>query len=226
MESMIEETNQNVLVDYSKILYKDLISKREIYDIPVEFYSVSYKYFSGESVVFRFSPIKAALIDTTRKDYSYVVDRFVSENITTYLSSQEQTDLSVVYRKTRNDFQNNPVVQQLNAALKENIHVHEHEVTMGLKEEDVDAWKTQMSMVVEGIPFENMGFGSQNAIKMELALKNSSEQVNMVLLEEPENNLSYTNMTKLINHVKSTIGKQIFISTHSSFVANKLDFIY
>lgn len=45
----------------------------------------------------------------------------------------------------------------------------------------------------------------------------------MILMEEPENCLSHTNMAKLVHRVSSTEGKQIFISTHSSFIANKLN---
>jgi predicted ATP-dependent endonuclease of OLD family len=45
----------------------------------------------------------------------------------------------------------------------------------------------------------------------------------MVLMEEPENNLSFTNMAKLVQHVQNTVGKQVFISTHSSFISNKLN---
>lgn len=95
-------------------------------------------------------------------------------------------------------------------------------LTIDLKE-DVDSWKSQMSVVVDEIPFENVDFGTQNTIKMGLVLKNAADQVNIILMEEPENNLSYTNMAKLISRVENSSEKQVFISTHSSFVANKLD---
>jgi len=203
--------------------YKKLLQNGEIYDIPVEFYKVSYKYFNGNLVFYRYCPIKAAFIDTTRKDYSYVVDRFVSENITTYLSPEEQTNLSSAYRKSRNEFHINEVVQRLNDSVKENVHIANKTLAIDLKEEDIDNWKRQMSVVVDMIPFENIGFGSQNTIKVELALKNSEDQVNLVLMEEPENNLSFANMAQLVQHVRNTTGKQVFISTHSSYVANKLD---
>lgn len=204
-------------------IYLELLKKREIYDIPVEFYTVSYKYFNGSIVSYRFSPIKSAFIDTTRKDYTYVVDRFVAENITTYLSAQEQTDLSTAYRKSRYDFHSNQIVKNLNQSVKDNVHIADKQLTIDLKEENADDWKGQMSVVVGDTPFENIGFGSQNTIKIELALKNSAQQVNIVLMEEPENNLSYTNTAKLIAHIQSSKDKQIFISTHSSFIANKLN---
>jgi putative ATP-dependent endonuclease of OLD family len=203
--------------------YKMMLEKGEIFDIPVEFYAVRCRYFSGETVAFRFCPIKAAFIDTTRKDYSYVVDRFVSENITAYLSQQEQIDLSTAYRKNRHDFHTNDLVQKLNQSVKDNVLIGDRSLTIDLKEEEIDEWKRQMSVVVDNTPFENVGFGSQNTIKVELAIKNSTEQVNLVLMEEPENNLSYSNMAKLIQRILESQGKQIFISTHSSYVANKLD---
>lgn len=207
---------------YSDI-YKRMLKDDEIFDIPVEFYTVSFHYFNSSPVIYRFSPIKAVFIDTTRKDYSYVVDKFVINNITTYLNAQEQTDLSTAYRKSRHSFRENVVVKQLNASIRENVKVNEKEVTIDLREDNIDEWKHQMSVNVERCPFENIGFGTQNSIKIELAVRNSNEQVNVIIMEEPENNLSFTNMTKLVNQVLESTGKQVFISTHSSFVANKLD---
>ena len=203
--------------------YKSMLMRGDIYDIPVEFYSVSYKYFNGGTVSYRFCPIKAAFIDTTRKDYAYIVDRFVADNITTYLSTKEQIDLSTAFRKGRNDFHTNDVVVKLNESVKDHVHIGKKALSIDLKEEDVDEWKSQMSVIVDETPFENVGFGSQNTIKIELALKNSAEQVNMILMEEPENNLSFSNMAQLIKHVEESEGKQVFISTHSSYVANKLN---
>lgn len=208
--------------EYSEA-YKQMLKDEEIYDIPVEFYAVSYHYFKGTSVVYRYAPVKGTFIDTTRKDYSYVMDKFVTSNIATYLTTKEQTDLSTAYRKSRHAFQENEVVKQLNYSMRNNVTVNEKSVAVDLKEDNIDEWKHQMSIIVESIPFENIGFGTQNAIKIELAIKNSKEQVNLVMMEEPENNLSYTNMTRLIEHIIQSEEKQMFISTHSSYIANKLN---
>lgn len=203
--------------------YKQMLKDGEIYDIPIEFYTVSYHYFKGTPVVYRYAPVKGTFIDTTRKDYSYVMDKFVTSNIATYLTTKEQTDLSTAYRRSRHAFQENAVVKQLNRSMKKNVKVNERSVAVDLREDNIDEWKHQMSIIVESIPFENIGFGTQNSIKIELAIKNSKEQVNLIMMEEPENNLSYTNMTRLIDHIIQSEGKQIFISTHSSYIANKLN---
>ena len=151
------------------------------------------------------------------------MDKFVASSIATYLTAKEQTDLSTAYRKSRHTFQENEVVKQLNLAMKDNVKVNERSVAVDLREDNIDEWKHQMSIMVESIPFENIGFGTQNSIKIELAIKNSKEQLNLIMMEEPENNLSYTNMTRLIDHITQSEGKQIFISTHSSYIANKLN---
>lgn len=203
--------------------YKQMLKDGEIYDVPIEFYTVSYHYFKGTSVVYRYAPVKGTFIDTTRKDYSYIMDKFVTSNIATYLTAKEQTDLSTAYRKSRHAFQENAVVKQLNLSMQNNVKVNERSVAVDLREDNIDEWKHQMSIMVESIPFENIGFGTQNLIKIELAIKNSKEQVNLIMMEEPENNLSYTNMTKLIDHIIQSEGKQVFISTHSSYIANKLN---
>lgn len=208
--------------EYSDV-YKQMLKDEEIYDIPVEFYTVSYHYFKGTPVVYRYAPVKGTFIDTTRKDYSYVMDKFVASSIATYLTAKEQTDLSTAYRKSRHTFQENEVVKQLNLAMKDNVKVNERSVAVDLREDNIDEWKHQMSIMVESTPFENIGFGTQNSIKIELAIKNSKEQLNLIMMEEPENNLSYTNMTRLIDHITQSEGKQIFISTHSSYIANKLN---
>lgn len=203
--------------------YKQMLKDEEIYDIPVEFYKVNYHYFKGMPVVYRYAPVKGVFIDTTRKDYSYVMDKFMTSNIATYLTTKEQTDLSTAYRKSRHTFQENEVVKQLNTSMKNNVKINEKCVAIDLREDNIDEWKHQMSIMVESIPFENIGFGTQNSKKIELAIKNSKEQVNLIMMEEPENNLSYTNMTKLIDHIMQSEGKQMFISTHSSYIANKLN---
>lgn len=71
------------------------------------------------------------------------------------------------------------------------------------------------------IPLDNAGFGTQNMVKTEMFMQQNVD-VDILIIEEPENNLSYTNMSILISRLSENTNKQIFISTHSSFVANKM----
>jgi hypothetical protein len=209
--------------EYSEV-YKQMLSLNSVYDIPVELYKVSYNYFSGsEKVIFRFSPLKSVFIDAAHKDYSYMVDKFINTSINDILDQQDKIELSREYRNARYKFKEVEQVKKLNKEVAEKNKFDNRKVSIDLNETRVDSWIEQMTVVVEDTPFEYVGFGTQNTIKSELALENSADKINIILMEEPENNLSYTNMAKLIERVEATAGKQIFIATHSSYVANKLD---
>lgn len=53
--------------------------------------------------------------------------------------------------------------------------------------------------------------------------KKSSQNAGIILLEEPENHLSHTRLNQLINCLSNQYNeKQFLVSTHNSFVANKL----
>jgi predicted ATP-dependent endonuclease of OLD family len=59
-------------------------------------------------------------------------------------------------------------------------------------------------------------------MKIKLALETSAES-HLVLIEEAENHLSHSNLNALIEHVSKKRGdRQLIITTHSSFVLNKL----
>lgn len=201
--------------------YKKMLETGDVKDIPVELYTVEYHYFSGAHVMFRYGPFRSVFIDTTRKEYSGIVDHFIADSITENLSAEQLRDLAIAYNRSRREFHDDETVKTLNDAVKSIIHGRS--VSLGLREDEVEAWKKQLSIVVDEIPFEHLGFGTQNTLKIELALRNAEEQANVVLMEEPENNLSFTNMTKLVDHVSASTGKQVFISTHSSYIANKLN---
>jgi len=209
------------IADSNTPVYQKMLEAGDVKDIPVELYTVDYNYFSGAPVSFRYGPFKSVIIDTTRKEYTGIVDHFVSDSITENLSAEQLRDLAIAYSRSRLEFHDDDTVKALNEAVKSVIQGRS--VSLGLREDEAEAWKKQMSIVVDEIPLEQLGFGTQNTLKIELALRNAEEQANIVLMEEPENNLSFTNMAKLVDHVSASTGKQVFISTHSSYIANKLN---
>ena len=162
-----------------------------------------------------------ACIDTTKKDYGPVLSRFVSTSISEYLSEEDMTELRHAYRANRHEFTENQAVIRLNQKLQEGHSFDGKTIGLNLRESGIDEWKGDMSISLDGIPLENSGFGTQNMFKSEIFLLQNTD-VDILIIEEPENNLSYSNMSILISKLSESNGKQLFISTHSSFVANKL----
>lgn len=206
--------------EYSQT-YKQLLKEKKIIDIPVELYKVEFCSFAQPEYYITKTANKIAIIDTTKKDYGSVLNRFVSNSIANYLSEEDETNLRLAYRGNRKEFIDSPVVADLNSKLKEEYKFGNRDISLNLREGEIDDWKNEMSLSVDKIPFENAGFGTQNMIKSEMVF-NQNIDVDFLILEEPENNLSYSNMSVLISKLADNKTKQLFISTHSSFVANKL----
>lgn len=91
----------------------------------------------------------------------------------------------------------------------------------------IDAKKVIFESVVsvfEGsIPLENRGRGMENLIKTKIALERNSN-VDVILIEEPENHLSISTLNKMLNEISSTKdSSQIILTTHNNLIASRLN---
>ena len=209
---------------YSTV-YKQLLSDGKIKDIPIEYYKVNFRSFAIPEYYAQTTAKKVACIDTTKRDYGPVLSRFVSGSINEYLTEEDMTELRHAYRANRHEFTDNQAVKRLNEKLQQSHSFDGKVITLNLRESGIDEWKGDMSISLDGIPLENSGLGTQNMSKSEIFLLQNSD-VDILIIEEPENNLSYANMSVLISKLSESKEKQLFISTHSSFVANKLGLQY
>ena len=205
--------------------YKQLLTDGKVKDIPIEYYKVNFRSFANPEYYAQTTGKKVACIDTTKKDYGPILSRFVSGSINEYLTEEDLTELRHAYRANRHEFTENQAVRRLNDKMQQSHSFGGKEVSLNLRESGIDEWKGDMTISLDGIPLENSGFGTQNMFKSEIFLLQNSD-VNILIIEEPENNLSYANMSILISKLSESTGKQLFISTHSSFVANKLGLQY
>lgn len=193
--------------------YKQLLVEGKVRDIPVEYYRVNFRSFANPEYYVQTTARKVACIDTTKKDYGPVLSRFVSTSINEYLSEEDMTELRHAYRANRHEFTENQAVIRLNQKLQEGHSFDGKTIGLNLRESGIDEWKGDMSISLDGIPLENSGFGTQNMFKSEIFLLQNTD-VDILIIEEPENNLSYSNMSILISKLSESNGKQLFISTH------------
>ena len=112
----------------------------------------------------------------------------------------------------------------INSRLKDAINISQKEVTLSVDLSSKNAWENSLITYLDNVPFHYIGKGEQCIVKTKLALGHKkAKEANLILLEEPENHLSHTKLNELVYDIKTKSGeKQILISTHSSFVANKL----
>jgi len=205
--------------------YEVLIADAEnITTIPIEYYRVSWKSCAREAVTSRSIPIKSVLIDSTSNKYQNGSDVYISRIIRDDLDESEKVNLSQAYRKMKDSFMGDNSVQAINEKISEKSKISEKDLQISVDLSTNNSWETTLMMYLDEVPFHQIGKGEQCIIKTNLALGHKkSQEANLILLEEPENHLSHSKLNELLRRISdNSDDKQIIISTHNSFVANKL----
>lgn len=120
------------------------------------------------------------------------------------------------YRKSKANFKS-----EILASLNEQLGSYEFDVRTDTKSNLI----SDLTITEGAISIENKGKGRQCFVKTEFALKRttSGNDIDILLLEEPENHLSHINMNLLINRIANSENKQVFITTHNSLICSRLD---
>lgn len=204
--------------------YEELVRSGNIKTVPIEYYDVTWASFARQSITSKSIPLKSALIDSSSHRYQNGSDIYISRIIRENLDHKEIVDITQAYRKMQEVFMDEAAIKTINEKIKTAAKISEKDVKLSVDLSSKNAWETSLMTYLDNIPFHHIGKGEQCIIKTKLALGHKkSKEANLILLEEPENHLSHANLNKLIQSiVENCEDKQILISTHSSFVANKL----
>lgn len=210
--------------DY-KTEYDELVKSDEVQSIPIEYYKVSWTSFARDSITSRSIPMRSALIDTSGHKYRNGSDIYISRIIRNELEDKEKVAVSQAYRKLKEKFAQDESIQTINDKVNAVASLSDDkEVSVSVDLATKDAWEAGLTTFLDLVPFQNIGKGEQAIVKTKLALgAKESQKAGVILIEEPENHLSHTKMNEFIKSISENCeNKQIIISTHSSFVANKL----
>lgn len=204
--------------------YDRLVSKGKASSLPIEYYDISCTSFARENITARSIPLKSALIDSSSNRYQNGSDVYVSRIVKELLDTQEIVDVAQAHRRMRDLFMEDDSIKNINKKIKTAANISHKDVELSVELSSKNAWENSLMTYLDKVPFHYIGKGEQCIIKTKLALGHKkSQEANLILLEEPENHLSHTKLNQLIKDVQDNCGgKQIIISTHSSFVANKL----
>jgi hypothetical protein len=206
-------------------LYQDLLSSGEDQtSIPIEYFKIEWQSFARKAVISRIIPIKSVLIDSSSAKLKNGSDIYLSKIIKDGLTRSEQIGLAQSYRKLKQNFNDDTNITALNTKITASTKISEKKLSITVDLSSNNSWESQLTTNFNNIPFDQIGKGEQCIVKTNLALAHSHEKdKNLILIEEPENHLSHTKLNSLIKQIQENgDDKQIIISTHSSFVANKL----
>lgn len=208
--------------DYSDEYAKLLEERTEIKIIPAEYYKVNWLSFANGAITSRSLPINIFHIDATTIRLQSGTDYYLQSIISDGLEPKERVALSVAYRQLKEQFADKPAIKAINNGLAKGA-ITEKDLSIAVDISQKANWETNLVPHLDQLPFQLVGKGEQTALKILLALERKAKESNIVLIEEPENHLSYSSMTKLISKIaEKCAGKQILVTTHSAYVLNKL----
>jgi putative ATP-dependent endonuclease of the OLD family len=205
--------------------YETLIKAGGIKTLPIEYYTLYWSTFAmDEGITPRTIPIKSALIDSASNKHQNGSDIYISRIVKELLEDNEVVEISQAHRKMKESFMGEPSIKKINDKIQGASKITDKKVELSVELSSKNAWENSLMTYLESVPFHYIGKGEQSIIKTKLALAHKkAKEANVILLEEPENHLSYGKLNQLIADIKAdNQERQVIVSTHSSFVANKL----
>lgn len=192
--------------------------------LPTEYYEALWTDFNETPLRRRPAALGLSVIDSHTIRSKSGIDFHTREILSSFLEPKERALISVAHRKSRYEMTTS-VLTSLNEKVREGSEaLHDAPLGLTMDQSARASWEASVVPQVADIPFAMAGQGQQASIKVALAMKRQFESARTVLIEEPENHLSYGRLQKLLARVESLAGdkQQLFITTHSSFVLNRL----
>ena len=185
-------------------------------NFPFEYYSIRFTTFAAEPYTGYRKFLNHLVIDSSQISNEYATQEYVKTMYRANVTEIEKIKHQNEYRKTKNLFKDSSL-SVLNSKLSE----YQFTVKTGLKSK----LETDLTITEDDIPIEQRGKGRQCFIKTEFALQKtqSGDNLDTLLLEEPENHLSHINMKRLVRGISDSEEKQLFIATHNNLISSRLD---
>ena len=173
--------------DLSKEI-KDILSQGDD-NFPFEYYSITFKTFSGDSYTGYRKFMQHLLLDNTQINNEYATKSYIKKLYSNSVKDSEKNKHQNEYRKYKESFREN-VLTDLNDRIDD--------YSFSIKTSSKANLETDLTIREGNIEIDNKGKGRQCFIKTDFALQKNENELDIILLEEPENHLSHINMKKLI----------------------------
>ncbi len=192
--------------------------------LPVEYYMIDWRTFADQAITSRLRLLSPAVIDSRTIRSSSGVDYYMRHTLSNQLEPAERAAVSLAYRDIKSSM-SDTALKAVNERMAE-VHasLYDRPISLAMDQSTRTSWESAVTPHVGSLPFSMSGQGQQAAIKVSLAMNRNSDRAPFVMVEEPENHMTHTSLAALLTRIESLAGEhqQLFITTHSSFVLNRL----
>jgi putative ATP-dependent endonuclease of the OLD family len=192
--------------------------------LPVEYYQVIWRSFADTIMTAKPHCLTTALIDSRTIRSTSGIDFHLRQMLSDHLEPKEKAKISVAFRTVKEKMTADHLADVNKRMSGIEGALGDHKMSLAMDQSWRSSWDASVSPHVADVPFGMTGLGQQAAVKIALAMKRNADAVRVVMIEEPENHLSHTSLNKLVSRLTSLRGdsQQLFATTHSSFVLNRL----
>lgn len=192
--------------------------------VPSEYYTWEWLDFAGNAIRNARRLPDTSLIDAASIRLQNGADQYMQRVITDHLQPGERVELARSYRSLREMFAGFDAISGINARLAgSHDTVTSRRLSLSVDVSQRAAWERTLVPHLDDLPFQLTGSGEQAALKIMLALNRKADDSHVILIEEPENHLSFSSLNALMGKIaRRCDGKQVLVTTHSSYVLNKL----
>ncbi|NNM84940.1 MAG: AAA family ATPase [Phycisphaerales bacterium] len=182
-------------------------------NFPFEYYESKFVSFAGQVFSGFRRPMKHVIVDSSQINSDYATREYTKSLYDANSTPNERSKSEYLYRTNKEKFRIDTL-----AEINQKLDSYQ----FGVRSSSKSNLATDIIVLEKEMPIESKGKGRQCFIKTDFAL-HKAQSLNAILLEEPENHLSHTNMKKLLERIADSNGKQLFIATHSSLICTRLD---
>ncbi|OWW18064.1 ATP-dependent nuclease [Noviherbaspirillum denitrificans] len=192
--------------------------------LPIEWYRVEWRTFADRELIMRPRVLATAVIDARTVRSTSGVDYHLRQILGSQLEHHERANISRQYRDYKAVLSDTAFKSVNERIGKLHSTLHEQPISLAMDQTTRTSWEESVAPHVDGVPFAMAGQGQQSAIKIALAMNKHAGRAKFVMIEEPENHLSHTSLTRLLHRMETLTSddQQLFITTHSSSVLNRL----
>lgn len=195
------------------------ILKTDPESFPFEYYSIRFSTFSDEGYSGYKKKLKSVLINNMNMNSDYATNEFIQRMYNRYTEEdvKERASHQSKYRQMKNQF----CIDNF-ANINKKLSADKN-YSFGLESKQTKLFSQDLMIYENSIAIDNKGTGKQVIIKTDFALERAGENIDVILIEEPENHLSHGNLKKLVKTISETQNGQIFITTHNSLISTRLE---
>jgi putative ATP-dependent endonuclease of OLD family len=192
--------------------------------LPIEYYDAVWRTFADKDISTKAISIKSAMIDSSTARFQNGSDVYISRIVRQSLEVEDAVKIAQAHREILDEFTSKASISSIAKKIKDAAAITDREVSLAVALLSKNSWESSLVTCFDDVPFHYIGKGKQCVIKTRLALSDKKvKKASVVMIEEPENHLTHTRLNQLLDTIEADCAeRQVIVSTHSSFVANKL----